>query len=154
MGGCFISNPYILYHTSNAKSNRSINITYIVSAIVTQFYQNLKHSFRAESRGVVYGGALQVEDFNREAQAVSRGEYERGGTSAHWRGVCGSSPGNFLKSKSLRMHSQAILKPFFPYSITSILSKVRHSNPPGGGGGTLIFSSIRRLGLFLGGSKF
>ena len=30
---------------------------------------------------------------------------------------------------------QAILKPSFPYSITSILSKVRHSNPRGGGGG-------------------
>ena len=40
---------------------------------------------------------------------------------------------------------QAILKPSFPYSITSILSKVRHSNPGGGGGGTMIFSYIRRL---------
>ena len=30
---------------------------------------------------------------------------------------------------------QAILKPFFPYSITSILRKVRHSNPRGWGGG-------------------
>ena len=28
---------------------------------------------------------------------------------------------------------QAILKPSFPYSITSILSKVRHSNPMGAG---------------------
>ena len=34
---------YILNHTSNAKSNRSFNITYIVSSIVTQFYQKLKH---------------------------------------------------------------------------------------------------------------
>ena len=30
----------ILNHTSNAKSNRTFNITYIVSSIVTQFYQN------------------------------------------------------------------------------------------------------------------
>ena len=51
---------------------------------------------------------------------------------------------------------QAILKPFFPYSITSILNKVRHSNPRGGGG-TLIFSYIGRLRLsfnFFFGSKF
>ena len=30
----------ILKLTSNAKSNRSFNITYIVSSVVTQFYQN------------------------------------------------------------------------------------------------------------------
>ena len=36
---------HILNHTSNAKSNRSFNITYIVSSIVTQFYQKLKHLF-------------------------------------------------------------------------------------------------------------
>ena len=36
---------YILNHTSNTKSNRTLNITYIVSSIVTQFYQKLKHLF-------------------------------------------------------------------------------------------------------------
>ena len=36
---------HILNHTSNAKSNSSFNITYIVSSVVTQFYQNLKHLF-------------------------------------------------------------------------------------------------------------
>ena len=36
---------YILNHTSNAKSNRSFNIIYIVSSIVTQFYQEIKHLF-------------------------------------------------------------------------------------------------------------
>ena len=50
------------------------------------------------------------------------------------------------------------MKPFFPYSITSILSKVRHSNPRmGWGGGTLIFSYIRRFWLFYsrgGGQNF
>ena len=40
---------------------------------------------------------------------------------------------------------QAILKPFFPYSITSILSKVRHSNPSGV---LLIFSHKCRRKLF------
>ena len=43
------------------------------------------------------------------------------------------------------------MKPFFPYSITSILSKVRHSNPKGG---TLIFSYVRKLRLIFWGSKF
>ena len=36
---------YILNHTSNAKSNRSFNITYFVSSIVTPFYKKLKHLF-------------------------------------------------------------------------------------------------------------
>ena len=35
----------ILNHTSNANSNRTFNIIYIVSPIVTQFYQKLKHLF-------------------------------------------------------------------------------------------------------------
>ena len=34
----------------------------------------------------------------------------------------------FLKSMSMRMHFQVILKPILPYSITSILNEVRHSN--------------------------
>ena len=50
-------------------------------------------------------------------------------------------PGNFLKIYVSENAFQAILKPFFPYSITSILSKVRHSNSRcvcvGGGGGVL-----------------
>ena len=36
---------HILSHTSNAKSNKSFNITYIVSSIVTQFNQTLKQNF-------------------------------------------------------------------------------------------------------------
>ena len=35
----------ILSLTSNAKSNRTFNITYIFSSIVTQFYQKLKYLF-------------------------------------------------------------------------------------------------------------
>ena len=62
--------------------------------------------FRAGPRGVVYGGggggggALQAEDFNRVAQAVSRARKPLliGGGSG------GAPPGNFLKSMSLRMH--------------------------------------------------
>ena len=42
--------------------------------------------------------------------------------------------GIFLKIYVSEKAFQAILKPFFPHSITSILSKVRHSNPRGGGG--------------------
>ena len=36
--------------------------------------------------------------------------------------------GNFFKIYVSENAFQAILKPIFPYSITSILSKVRHSN--------------------------
>ena len=36
---------HILNHTANAKSNRTFKITYIVSSIVTQFYQKLKRLF-------------------------------------------------------------------------------------------------------------
>ena len=39
----FFKEVNILNHTSNAKSNRSFNIIYIVSSTVTQFYQKLKH---------------------------------------------------------------------------------------------------------------
>ena len=46
-------------------------------------------------------------------------------------------PNLFLKIFVSENAFQAILKPFFPYSITSILNKVRHSNPGGGGGGIL-----------------
>ena len=74
---------------------------------------------------------------------------------AHWRGS-GGAPRKFFKIYVSENAFQAILKPSFPYSITSILSKVSHSNPRGWG--TLIFSYTRRLGLFFfffwGGSKF
>ena len=48
------------------------------------------------------------------------------------RGV--SPPIFFLKIYVSENAFQAILKPFFSYSITSILNKVRHSNHRGGGG--------------------
>ena len=66
------------------------------------------------------------------------------------KGGSGELPRIFFKIYVSENAFQAILKPSFPYSITSILSKVRHSNPRGGGGGggTLIFSYIRRLRLF------
>ena len=78
--------------------------------------------------------------------------HERGEEAlAHWRGVRGCSPENFFKIYVSENAFQAILKPLFPYSITSVLSKVRHSNPSGV---LPIFSHIRRRKLFFGGSKF
>ena len=50
-------------------------------------------------------------------------------------GGLGELPRNFFKIYVSENAFQAILKPSFPYSITLILSKVRHSNPRGGGGG-------------------
>ena len=46
-------------------------------------------------------------------------------------GDTGDLPQKFFKIFVSENAFQAILKPFFPYSITSILSKVRHSNPRG-----------------------
>ena len=86
-----------------------------------------------------------------------------GGTPCSLEGVRGCSPGFFFKIYVSENAFQAILKPIFSYSISSILSKVRHSNPMGGGGGggaTLILSYVYvcRLGLFFffwgGGLKF
>ena len=69
-----------------------------------------------------------------EASGASReqGESMRGG--AHWRGSGGAPPDfSFFKIYVSENAFQAILKPIFSYSITSIL-RVRHSNPRGGGG--------------------
>ena len=52
----------------------------------------------------------------------------RGGCPPLIRGVRGTSPGKFFKIYVSENAFQAILKPIFSYSITSILSKVRHSN--------------------------
>ena len=56
-----------------------------------------------------------------------------GGTLCSLVGDRGSSPGNFFKIYVSENAFQAILKPFFPYSLTSNLSRVRHPNPGGGG---------------------
>ena len=48
-------------------------------------------------------------------------------------------PREFFKIYVSENAFQAISKPFFSYSITSILSKVRHSKPWGGGGGVLLY---------------
>ena len=56
-----------------------------------------------------------------------------GGGLGWFGGGGGGGGGIFLKISVSENAFQAILKPFFPYSITSILSKVRHSNPRGGG---------------------
>ena len=101
-------------------------------------------------RGGGGGGALQAKDLNQVAQAVSGGEYERGWRGRLIGGGRGELPRKFFKIYVSENAFQANLKPSFPYSITSILSKVRHSKPRGGGG-TLIFSYIHRLGIFFWG---
>ena len=64
------------------------------------------------------------------AQATSIGEgYERGlNPTCIGGGSGGSTLEIFLKINVSKNAFQAILKPIFPYSVTSILSKVRHSN--------------------------
>ena len=115
---------------------------------------------RAGPRGVVYGGggggglALEAECLKRAAQAVRGGRvWEGGRTPCSLEGVRGCSTGFFFKIYVSENAFQAIFNPIFSYSITSILSKVRHSNPRGGGYSDS-FICIRRLGLFFGGLKF
>ena len=52
----------------------------------------------------------------------------RGGLNPLSLGGPGASPGKVCKIYVSENTFEAILKPIFPYSITSILSKVRHSN--------------------------
>ena len=73
------------------------------------------------------GGALKAEVLNREGKAIRGGEYERGLTPLSLEGS-GGLPQNFFKIYVSENAFRSILKPIFPYSITSILSKVRHSN--------------------------
>ena len=76
-------------------------------------------------RGCLWGGG----HFKPKAQAVSGGESMRGGlTPRSFEGGTGDLPRNFLKIYLSENAFRAILNPIFPYSITSILSKVRHSN--------------------------
>ena len=81
---------------------------------------------RAGPREVVYRGALEAECLKRAAQAVSRGRVCERGVERGWN------------------------PPLISYSITSILSKVRHSNPGGGGGGgTLILPVMFQVNQFV-----
>ena len=74
---------------------------------------------RAGPRDVVAGGALKAEVLNRAAKSTKGGVL--GGSG-------GPPPDFFFKIFVCENAFQAILKPIFPYSITSISSKVRHSN--------------------------
>ena len=55
---------------------------------------------------------------------------------AHYKGGSGELPRNFFKIYVFENAFQAILKPSFPYSITSILST---GGGGGGGGGVLLY---------------
>ena len=93
------------------------------------------------------GGALQAQDLKQAAQAVSVVRKPL----LNEMGVRGYSPGIFFKIYVSENAFQAILKPFFPYSIASVLSKVRPLNPSGV---LPIFSHIRRRKLFFGVQNF
>ena len=123
-------------------------------------YSTLLHqgwTQRGCSRGGGGGGGgtwsrrLEASGASRERVESMRG----GGIPCSLDGGPGVLPQIFFKIYVSENAFQAILKPFSPYSITSILSKVRHLNPGGGGGGySDIFICIRRLGLIFGVLKF
>ena len=92
----------------------------------------LSHFFRAGPRDVVAGGgggALIAEVLNRVGKATMGGgrEYERGLPPLSLEGP-GGLPLKVFKKYVSENAFRSILKPIFPYSITSSLSKVRHSN--------------------------
>ena len=72
----------------------------------------------------VPGGALEAEVSNQAAAVRGEGDSMRGGFNP----PLIRSPVKFCKIYVSENAFQAILKPIFPYSITSILSNVRHSN--------------------------
>ena len=72
-------------------------------------------------------GALKVEVLNRAAKAAM-GEYERGDEPLSLGGSMGPPPDFVFKIYVSENAFQAILKPIFPYTITSILSKVSIKN--------------------------
>ena len=78
--------------------------------------------------GEVGGGEVKAEVLNGEAKTTmgGGGGSMRGGLPFSFWGVWGL-PWNVLKIYVSESAFQAILKPIFPYSITSILSKFRHS---------------------------
>ena len=94
-----------------------------------EVYISLLIRFTRVSSYVAYRAGLVATGLKRAAQAVS------GGTPLIGGGSGGPSP--FFIIYVSENAFQAILKPFFPHSITSILSKVRHSNHRGKGGGVL-----------------
>ena len=73
--------------------------------------------------GGTEGRSLEPSGESREVG----GEYEWG-MNPFSLGGSRASPGNFFKISVSENAFQAILKPIFPYPITSILSKIRHSN--------------------------
>ena len=93
------------------------------------------------------GGGTSSRRLEPSGASRERGEEAH----VHWRGVWGCSPKKFFKIYVSENAFQAILKPFFPYSITSVLSKVRHSNPSGV---LPILSHIRRRKLIFGVQNF
>ena len=89
-----------------------------------------------DPEGLFTGGRGGTSRPKLEPSGTSRergGEYEWRGGSLE--GGSGELPRKFFKIYVSENAFQAILKPSFPYSITPILSKVRHSNPRGVGGG-------------------
>ena len=99
-------------------------------------------------RGCLRGGTssqrLEPSGASRERWESMRGAV----MEAHWRGVR-----KFLKIYVSENAFQAILKPSFPYSITSILSKVRHSNPRGRGVLWYFHTHVGSGYFFLGGGQ-
>ena len=87
-------------------------------------------------------GTLKIEVLNRAAKAARWGSMRGEMSPLSLGGSGGPPPGKFFKIYVSENAFQAILKPIFAFSITSILSKVRHSD-------TLFFAIFYYLVILL-----
>ena len=86
---------------------------------------------RAGPRGVDYGGGTESRLLEPSGASRERGESRRGGlTPFLLEGGLGVAPPEFFFKIYVSENTfQAILKPIFPYSITSILSRLDTQTP-------------------------
>ena len=113
----------VMQYTTIFHCCKNFNFQMMILFLIFALIIDLGYTFRAGPRVGVAGGALEAEVLNRAAKAArGKGESMKGGLNPPliW--------GKFCKLYVSEKAFQAILKPIFPYSITSILSKVRHSN--------------------------
>ena len=86
-------------------------------------------SFQGRTQRCCWQGGTESRSLEPSGESRERGVSMRGGLNPPLiRGAGGPPPEIFCKIYVSENAFQAILKLIFPYSITSVLTKVRHSN--------------------------
>ena len=114
----------------------------------SRWSQGCKEQQGWTQRGCLRGGGGGTSSQRLEPSGMSGERIWKG----RWWRLIGGGPGElprkFFKIYVSENAFRAILKPSFAYSITSILSKVSHSNPRGGGGVLWYFHTHVGSGYF------